>query len=298
MRDEEIVEKLGLIHTQSYLLKDFDAELQVIKEEYVIQNKQEDAKRLWVYQTIVEIHELFVESFSLLKAKQYYQGWCKLETIEITIAALKKHLQYDKKQFFLWHIEKSTKNLQVIFPYRLFSSSEILKKKKKCSVCDKELSIRNPCGHIVGEIYNGEMCYRIVTEAELLGVSLVYNPGNKYAVMFLKDEKTDKQIDQYKYDTVDYLFELIESPYQPWDLEVMQREIKKEDYGDISRNDLCSCGSCKKFKKCCMKHIGKKYPHYEFILQDSSDKTLFTNTLKTRNADSQDKPLLFVTRLA
>lgn len=284
MRNEDIVRKLNNIHLGEYSLEEFDKQIQEQKITYVQKNQQEEAKQLWIYQTIIEVHKLYVNAFNLLKNKSYYQAWCQLERIEITLHSLKRHFTYDQKLYHLWHIEKSVKNLQVLFPYRLFGSSEILKKNKKCSVCDKEISIRNHCGHIVGEIYNGEMCHRIVTEAEILGFSLVENPGNKYSVMFLKDEKTDEQTDQYNYDTIDYLFDLINSPYEIWNLEVSQREIQKKDYGNIGRNDLCKCNSGKKFKKCCMTRIGEKYPHYEFILTNPSNKTLLTNTLKNRNA--------------
>jgi len=287
MKNSEIENKLRKIHTQQYSLEDFDAELQLIKKEYVKNDKQEEAKQIWIYQTIIEIHKLYLNAFNLLRNKKYYEGWCQLERVEITISSLKKHFQYDKEEYSLWHIEKTVRNLQVIFPYRLFASSEILKKKKKCSICGKEISIRNSCGHIVGEIYNGEMCHRIVTEAEVLGISLVENPGNKYSVMFLKDEQTDEQIDQYNYDTVDYLFKHISEPYENWDLEVSQRTIKKEDYGNVGRNEKCPCGSGKKFKKCCGLNIGKKYPHYEFVVRNPSSKTMFTNTLKNKyNASS------------
>jgi len=279
-----IVEKLNNIHLQTFSLEELDEQIQNQKLIFVRDDKQDEAKLLWIYQTIIEIHKLYINAFKLLQDKSYYQAWCQLERIEITIHSLKKHFIYDKNQYGLWNIEKAVKNLQVLYPYRLFGSSEILKKKKKCSVCDKEISIRNSCGHIVGEIYNGEMCHRIVTEAEILGISLVENPGNKYSVMFLKDEKTDEQIDQYNYGTIDYLFDLINSPYEIWNLEVSQRELKKEDYGNIGRNDLCTCNSGKKFKKCCMTKIGEKYPHYEFILTNPSKKTLLTNTLKNRNA--------------
>lgn len=129
------------------------------------------------------------------------------------------------------------------------------------------------------------MCYRIVTEVEVLGISFVENPGNKYSVMFLKDEKTDEQTDQYNYYTVDYLFDLIESPYDVWNLEVSQRESVKDDYEKAGRNDLCPCKSGKKFKKCCMQKIGEKYPHYKFILTNPRNNTLLTNTLKNRNAN-------------
>jgi hypothetical protein len=284
MKNDDIVEKLSTIHLLNFSLEELDEQLQNQKLILVSDGLQDEAKLLWIYQTVIEIHKLYRNAFKLLKDKSYYQAWCQLERIEITIHSLKKHFTYDKNQYGLWNIEKAVKNLQVLYPYRLFGSSEILKKKKKCSVCDKEISIRNFCGHIVGEIYNGEMCHRIVTEADILGISLVENPGNKYSVMFLKDEKTDEQIDQYNYDTIDYLFDLINSPYEIWNLEVSQRELKKEDYGNVGRNDPCTCNSGKKFKKCCMTKIGEKYPHYEFILTNPSNKTLLTNTLKNRNA--------------
>lgn len=284
MKNEEIIHKLDKIHLEEFSLEKLDKQIQNQKLIFVNNGEQEEAKLLWIFQTIIEIHKLYRNAFKLLKGKSYYQAWCQLERIEITIHSLKKHFTYDKNQYNLWQIEKSVKNLQVLYPYRLFASSEILKKKKKCSVCDKDISIRNSCGHIVGEIYNGEMCHRIVTECEILGISLVENPGNKYSVMFLKDEKTDKQIDQYNYDIIDYLFEHINLPYEIWDLEVSQKESKKEDYGNVGRNELCTCNSGKKFKKCCLTKIGEKYPHYEFILTNPSNKTLLKNTLKNRNA--------------
>jgi hypothetical protein len=283
-KNDEIIKKLTLINQQSYSLDDFDKDLQLIKEDYVKENDQKEAKQIWIFQTIIEIHKLYRNAFELLKKKSYFEGWCQLERVEISIGCLKKHFLFDKDQFSLWHIEKSVKYLQVIFPYRLFISSELLKKKKKCSICNNDISIRNPCGHIVGEIYNGEMCHRIVTDVEFLGSSLVENPGNKFSVIFIIDEKTGEQTDQYSYDTVDYLFECLESPYEHWDLEVSQRVTKLEDFGSIGRNDLCSCGSGKKFKKCCFENIGKKYPHYEFILLKPNNKTLLTNTIKNKNA--------------
>lgn len=280
MKNNEIEERLSRLSNQSYSVDEFEARLKSIKSERINDNDQQGAKQIWIYESIIEIHKLHVNAFNLLKAKKYYDAWCQLERIEITLSFLKKHFQFGKSQYHLWYIEKCVKNLQVIYPYRIFASSEILKKKETCSVCSMETSVRNPCGHIVGEIYNGEMCYRNVIEADILGISIVENPGNKYSVAFLKDDKTNETIDQYNYETIDYLFELIESPYESWDLEVSQREVKKEDYGNAERNDLCPCNSGKKFKKCCLSKIGEKYPHYEFILKNPSNKIVLTNTLK------------------
>lgn len=141
MKNVEIEIKLRKIHEQKYSLEEFNADLQVIKGIYVKENKQEEAKQIWIYQTIIKVHKLFIEAFNLLKSKQYYQGWCQLERIEITIRDLKKHFLYDKEQYKLWQIEKTVKNLQVIFPYRLFGSSEILKKKKSAVYVAKKFQL-------------------------------------------------------------------------------------------------------------------------------------------------------------
>ena len=107
MKNVEIEIKLRKIHEQKYSLEEFNADLQVIKGIYVKENKQEEAKQIWIYQTIIKVHKLFIEAFNLLKSKQYYQGWCQLERIEITIRDLKKHFLYDKEQYKLWQIEKT-----------------------------------------------------------------------------------------------------------------------------------------------------------------------------------------------
>lgn len=284
MKNEEIIRKLNDISNQSFSLEDLKNELQKVKEEFVKQNNQESAKQIWIYQTIIDIHISYRKAFSLLKDKKHYDGWCELERTEIELGFLKKHFQYDKECFYLFHIEKAVKNLQVIFPYRLFSSSEILIEEAECSVCNQRISIRKPCGHIVGEIYNGEMCHRIVTKiGDIFGIALVSNPENKFAVLFLTDEKTGERIDQYNYQAVNYLFGFIENPYEQWDLEVTQRVISEKEYGNISRNDDCPCGSGKKIKKCCLETIGKKYAHFEFIVKNPNNETKFFNsTLKRK----------------
>ena len=74
------------------------------------------------------------------------------------------------------------------------------------------------------------------------------------------------QDDHYDYHVIDTLFEKLDNPYDDWDLKVYQYTITKNHYGNIRRNDLCVCGSGKKFKECCALNIGKKYPHYKFVL--------------------------------
>jgi hypothetical protein len=265
MKNKEIISRLHRIALGDPI-DEFNDQLAQLKRKYVEAGEEVQAKQLWIFETILDIHQTYRNAFQLIKSQSYYEGWCQLERVEIAISSLKRHFIFDKTEYALWHVEKSVTNLQVIFPYKMFASSELLKKKKKCSVCDKEVSIRNSCGHIVGEIYKGEMCHRIVTECEVLGIALVENPGNKFSVMFIKDDKTGEQVDHYNYSVVNYLFELIDSPYEYWNLEISQKVRTEEIYKNVRRNDLCLCNSKKKFKNCCGNKIGERYPHYEFKL--------------------------------
>ena len=70
MKNEEIIDKLNTLPEQSFPLCNFIDELQLIKAEYVRQDLQDAAKQIWIYQTIVKIHYLYVEAFDLLKNKE------------------------------------------------------------------------------------------------------------------------------------------------------------------------------------------------------------------------------------
>lgn len=268
MKNKFDINKLSQLVKPDFSFSELLDEIQLIKEEYVNENNQGEAKKLWCFQTIVSIHKDYNNAFNLLVQKKYYEAWCQLEKIEITFHSLKQHLQFNNNEYLLNFIEKTVRNLQIIYPYKLFGSSEIVKKKAKCGICGKPISIRTNCGHEVGEIYDGEMCYRIITEADVLGLALVENPENKYSVLFTKDSKTGKQIDQYNYNALDYLFEHIKSPYELWELKVTQKLKSHDHYKDIGRNDKCPCNSKLKYKNCCLKNEGVKYLHYEFLVEN------------------------------
>lgn len=56
---------------------------------------------------------------------------------------------------------------------RIGFSAAYVVKKSECSICGRSPS---ECSHISGELYEGQQCYRLVTEADLLEVSLVGRP--------------------------------------------------------------------------------------------------------------------------
>lgn len=254
MKNEEIIGKLNDLSKQCFSLDDFVNELQELKKKYIKLQQEDAAKQIWIYQTIVRIHILYIEAFNLLKNKIYYEGWCKLESVEIELSFLKRHFQYDKEIFNLYQIEKNIRNLQVLFPYKLFVSTEILIKEEKCSICNKIVSIRKPCGHIIGEIYGGEMCERIVTKCELIGTSIVTNPENKNAVLSITDDENENT-NTNKYYTIDYLFKFISNPYEKWDLKLYRVKDTTLKIEDSSLNKINGLINDNKISKL----------HYEFV---------------------------------
>jgi len=156
-----------------------------------------------------------------------------------------------------------------LFPYKLFFSPEIIEHEKKCNICGKIISIRNPCGHEVGEIYNGEMCIRIVTKAEFISISLVESPLQKYSVPFMTDPKTGKTVDHYDYSLLENLLKILKSPFDEWDYKKTTKMYPHSKFKHIGRNENCPCGSGKKYKQCCLKREGVTLPHYEFHLPES-----------------------------
>jgi hypothetical protein len=56
---------------------------------------------------------------------------------------------------------------------RVGMSPAIIVRQAECSICGAD---PEECPHIGGRVYNGETCHRIITEAEIIEVSLVTRP--------------------------------------------------------------------------------------------------------------------------
>ncbi|MGA6580826.1 YecA family protein [Providencia sp. NPDC089923] len=96
------------------------------------------------------------------------------------------------------------------------------------------------------------MCSTIVEEVEFGAIAIVKNPFDKFGVL---------QFDgmDYDYSDVGMLFSKLNSPFQYWKLE--EETIIREEFKSIERNDICPCGSNKKYKKCCMNSDARLSKH-------------------------------------
>lgn len=214
---------------------------------------------LWRIQKRISIFSEYKEIFQLLRNGEYFKAWCQAEQTEIAIKFLLKNFPDDKNlvEGIRLHIQK----LQQLYPYRLFTSTVIVVKQAKCSICGQKLLLRHNCEHKIGKVYNGEMCCKIITDCELKGADIVSNPEHKYTVLFTTNEKGE-QIDHYNYSGIQELMKLWITPFQNWDYKVTISYMPKQKaYND---DEFCPCGSALFYKDCCKDKPGIK--HRRFVI--------------------------------
>lgn len=232
----------------------------------VLSGDQEAAKLFWQVQAIARVQLSFENSFALMKECKFYEAWCELERCELTVASLKRHFASSPKDSHrVDYIQTMVGRWQALYPYKIFFSPEILKKCIECSICGGKVSLRNPCGHEKGEIYDGEVCHYRVVECEFLGLSAVTNPVQKYSVAFTASEDGSGSRDQYDYAIVKFAIDRLSSPYHAWWQEDQVRTVPISALAHVSTESRCPCGAGNDFGGCCASKPEVIVPHCQFV---------------------------------
>jgi hypothetical protein len=240
--------------------------LRRIKADAVRQYDQETAKATWCLEKILEIQNYYLTAFTQLKSEKFYEGWCTLERIEIQLNSLERHHKISiDDEYKLQLIKKHVEQFQSLFPYKLFSSPAFLHLEQKCMICGRIVSIRHPCGHRLGEIYNGEECVHEITKMKVLEISIVSNPVQKYSVLFPKSSDSEEETDTYDYSLLKYLMKGLRDPFDAWELRWTKIRHSHSSYAHVNKNEKCPCGSGKSYKSCCLRTSGVLRPHVDFL---------------------------------
>lgn len=266
----QVIDYLGKVSDYKTRSDEADANianlLKKLKVHAVEQNDQATAKMVWCHEQILDIQHNYLSAFKKMKESLFYEAWCILERVEIGIIFLEPHFELDTKNdlFKLKYIEKHARQFQSLFPYKLFISPATLQLEKVCSICRKPVSIWNPCEHKKGEIYNGELCVYEVTRGELLELSVVPSPVQKYSVLFTTQSETGEHLDHYDYAIVKYAISGLENPFDDWEVRWTKIRHPHSLFTHVGRDENCPCESGKKYKNCCLRKKGVLRPHVEF----------------------------------
>lgn len=112
-----------------------------------------------------------------------------------------------------------------------------------------------PCGHTPGKVYAGECCYRTIKNAQILEVSLVTNPVQKYSVAFIEGSDHD-------YALVRYVLDHLNGPFHPWEGEWTYKRHGHEHFSHCIPSDDCPCGSGLRYEECCLPADGVRIRHF------------------------------------
>src|SRR5690606_22634214 len=137
--------------------------------------------------TITQTWLNYLEAFQKMRNQHFYDAWGQIEQVELAIRALQRNYKdfyTDNDEFRLVYLEKHIKQLQDIYPYKIFFSPGFHILEQECSICGEKISIKNHCGHMTGKVYDGKLCHRKMIKTPILEVSVVTNPVQKYSVVF------------------------------------------------------------------------------------------------------------------
>ncbi|ESX45403.1 SEC-C domain-containing protein [Mesorhizobium sp. C416B] len=218
-----------------------------------ITNDPEEKNRLWFIGAFIDGTGLYLEAYRQLRRGHYLDGWCTLEQAELAFARQEDNpfvpelLPYVKQRANLIALWQST------FPYRHFISPGMILKRWACSICGKQSTPVEPCGHTPNRVYAGEFCFRKILEFEPQEMSIVTDPVQKYSVL---------QLD-YDYSVVRYVLDHLAGPFDEWDGEWTHKRQSHKHFEDRPHEGPCPCGSKLHYSECCLPTDGVRLPHFQ-----------------------------------
>lgn len=202
--------------------------------------------------------------FGLLKSKEYANSWIILQDCLDDIIGIGRFTEI-KNRYELKDINDLLHKYQSLYPYKVFASSEYVVTKSECSICGTAMNSLK-CPHIRGNLYWGEMAVEnIIDIKEFNAVALVSHPVDKRCIIQLSD---DERTETERFQMLDEFINQGVYPFQKFSIKAQKLIKQRDDIIKVSRNDKCTCGSGKKFKKCCEPNIYYEHFHHIITLED------------------------------
>lgn len=160
------------------------------KEYGVDQSDENLANQQLAFENILKALLAELNMWISFKKDDMHSAWDFLiDSQSHTRTALQAHKIAEPSESYAQRLHNIEK---LLFPPQIFNSPGFLVKKAKCSICGKDYE---ECDHIKGRPYMGEICSRIIEDAELLEVSIVDVPASKKARMHQMTNENGDTID-------------------------------------------------------------------------------------------------------
>jgi hypothetical protein len=215
---------------------------------------------LFALSRFVDLLESYAELWASVVAQEFAKSWNSVQDALDRVRLVKKFSGLDVSFF-----EDQLLELERAYPYKVFASMGAVVDRFDCSICGLDID-GDMCTHRRGELYGGSLAHGIAREIISLDhVSLVLDPVDKRCVITLDDVPL-------QFPVVDYISQLLRSGRMKVlsfkRLEWSKRRESNPDYGRLGRNDVCFCGSTKKFKHCCQGSAVIEKDHVDVVFDE------------------------------
>lgn len=235
-----------------------------IKYYAIKENNEELANAQYVANQYMRLLCQLSSYFSLLYEKEYKSSWDILQDCLDSAYWIGRHTAIENRYEIPQIVELLT-TYESLYPYKVFASSEMIISKSECSICGKPFQSLE-CPHIKGNLYWGEIAIeKIIEVKEFQAVAMVSHPLDKRCVMEISD---DKRTQEEKFQVLHEFLEQSVPAFQLFHIEVSKTMRQRSDIDIVGRNEKCSCGSGKKFKKCCGQDLYYEQLHHIIHLDD------------------------------
>jgi len=212
---------------------------------------------LYVINAIVDFLNSYVRLWQNILGEHFSESWSNLQDCLDLLRVIKKFSDVSVE-----HFESQLLALERLYPYGVFFSIGATVEYFECSICGKDIDSLS-CPHVKGELYSGLMAVGVAKNiSQFDHVAIVSRPEDKRCTVQYEN-------DGEHFHVVRYLSRLLNDDAFPIshfkELEFSKVRKKNPDFQKQGRNEVCACGSGKKFKKCC---IDKKYiesDHVEIV---------------------------------
>ncbi len=228
--------------------------LHKIMYEYTCSQNEIIVNEAFLLSKYVELWQEIISFWNQCKINHFEGAWVSLQDAIDKVNLLDKHLN-NPSQLKLPEIIQYLKNFEPVFPYKVFLSPHYTVKRKRCNICDKEVT-DSSCIHIPGRLYYGKVARAIIDIEQLIEMSCVLHPEDKRCVIKTIGEKP------LNFDNIRELTSRMDKPLRLFELsgEYTVHEVNAE-YPDI----LCPCGSGMILKDCCLSTGFTREFHFNHI---------------------------------
>lgn len=221
------------------------------------------ANQAWFLLTVARARAGMVSAFEDIRESRHKKAWDTLEQVELRCADLATNPILPLDQFAVVELSEMVRRWQTLFPYKVFASPELLVKKEECTVCGMDVGPWSTCPHIVGHVYDGHLCIRKITDLEILGISMVLDPVQKYSAMIPYRQDGS---DPMNYQRVDWVAERVSGPFTYWSAVETSKVFSHAQFEHIQPAESCPCSSGMSYGACCLTRTGVSLPHTKIYL--------------------------------